>query len=139
MRNRFVTFLVVAVGLLIASAPAMAHHGDASTFGGGSEVTVKGTVVDWFWANPHCLLRFDVKGDDGQVQHWVGETQSPSRDIASGFNKFSFKPGDQITVTIRPVVNRKYVGPIDSVVLADGKVLKFGERQKKDLVHPDSN
>ena len=50
-----------------------------------------------------------------------------------------FKVGDQVTVTLRPVKNRKFVGPIDSVVVADGKALKFGERQKKDLVHPDSN
>ena len=39
--------------------------------------------------------------------------------------KFMFKVGDQITVTVRPVKNRKYVGPIDGVVLADGKVLNF--------------
>ena len=126
MRNRLITSLVVAVGLLIASAPVMAHHGDAS-FGGGDPVTVKGTVVEWFWANPHCLLKFDVTGDDGQVQHWVGETQSPATISASSngaWNKFMFKVGDQITVTVRPVKNRKYVGPIDGVVLADGRVFK---------------
>jgi len=117
----------------------MAHHGDAS-FGGGDPVTVKATVVEWFWANPHCLLKFDVKGDDGEIQHWVGETQSPATiSTQDGWNKFMFKVGDQITVTLRPVKNRKFVGPIDSVVLANGKELKFGERQKKDLVHPDSN
>ena len=77
MGNRFITLLVVAVSLLVASVPVMAHHGDAS-FGSGDPVTVKGTVVEWLWSNPHCLLRFDVKGDDGQVQHWIGETQSPS-------------------------------------------------------------
>src|SRR5579872_4136889 len=131
MGNRFTT-LVAAVVLLIAAAPAMAHHGDGSTFGGGSEITMKATVTEWFWANPHCLLKFDVKGDDGQVQHWVGETQSPATIFAAGWNKFMFKPGDQISVTVRPVKNRKYVGPIDGVVLANGKVMKFGyaNRQK---------
>jgi len=131
MRKSFFT-LVLAVGLLVASAPVMAHHGDGSTFGGGAEITVKGTVTEWFWANPHCLLKFDVKGDDGQIQHWVGETQSPATIFASGWNKFMFKPGDQVTVTVRPVKNRKFVGPIDGVVLADGKVYKFGyaNRQK---------
>ena len=126
MGNRFITFLVVTVGLLIVSAPAMAHHGDGSTFGGGAEINVKGTVTEWFWANPHCLLKFDVKGDDGQVQHWVGETQSPATIFSSGWNKFMFKPGDQVTITIRPVKGRKFVGPIDGVVLADGRVFKFG-------------
>jgi len=127
MRNQLITLSVVAVGLLVASVPAMAHHGDAS-FGNGDPVTVKGTVTEWFWANPHCLLRFDVKGDDGQVQHWVGETQSPFTITASGWNKFLFKPGDQITVTIRTVKDRKYVGPIAAVVLADGRVYKGASR-----------
>ena len=126
MANKFFITLVLAAGLLIAAGPALAHHGDGSTFGGGSEITMKATVTEWFWANPHCLLKFDVKSDDGQVQHWVGETQSPATIFASGWNKFMFKPGDQITVTVRPVKNRKYVGPIDGVVLPDGRVFKFG-------------
>jgi hypothetical protein len=129
MRNRFITLLVAAVGLLIVSAPVMAHHGDAS-FGGGSPMTVKGTVVEWFWANPHCLLKFDVTGDDGQVQHWVGELGSPATIATNGgWNKFMFKVGDQITITIRPVKNRKFVGPIDGVVLADGKVFGKGRSE----------
>src|ERR1700733_14537893 len=98
MGRNFIVFLVLAVGLLISTAPAVAHHGDAS-FGNGTPVTVKGTVTDWFWANPHCLLKFDVKGDDGQMNHWVGETQSPANITDHGWSKFMFKPGDQITVT----------------------------------------
>jgi hypothetical protein len=127
MRNSFVGLLVVTVGLLVASVPVAAHHGDAS-FGNGTPVSVKGTVTEWFWANPHCLLKFDVKADDGTVNHWVGETQSPANITDYGWNKFMFKAGDQVTVTIRPVKNRNFVGPIDAVVLADGKVFKFGKR-----------
>jgi len=127
MRNRLITLLVVAVGLLVASVPVMAHHGDAS-FGNGDPVTVKGTVTEWFWANPHCLLKFDVKGDDGQVQHWVAETQSPFTITNQGWNKFLFKPGDQVTVTVRAIKNRKFIGPIAEVVLADGRVLKGAGR-----------
>ena len=124
MRNRFIVFLALAVGLLIASAPVAAHHGDAS-FGNGTPVTVKGTVTEWFWANPHCLLKFDVKADDGTVNHWVGETQSPATITDAGWSKFMFKPGDQISITIRPVKNRNFVGPIDKVVFADGKAFAF--------------
>jgi hypothetical protein len=123
MGNRLITLLVVALSLLVASVPVMAHHGDAS-FGSGDPVTVKGTVVEWLWANPHCLLRFDVKGDDGQVQHWVGETQSPFTIKNQGWNGFMFKPGDQVTVTIRTIKNRQFIGPIAGVVLADGRVFK---------------
>jgi len=37
---------------------------------------MKGTVTEWFWSNPHCLLSFDVEDDNGKVVHWVAETQS---------------------------------------------------------------
>ena len=68
MRHRLLRTLGVALVLLAASAPLLAHHG-AAQFDVGKKVTVKGTVVEWFWANPHCFLRFDAADDDGQVVH----------------------------------------------------------------------
>ena len=73
MRKTLVTLFAVAVGLLLVSGPLLAHHANA-VFDVGKRVTVKGTVTEWFWANPHCLLRLDVKDDNGQVVHWVAET-----------------------------------------------------------------
>jgi Family of unknown function (DUF6152) len=122
MGNRFITFFIVAVGFLTLSFPIWAHHGNAS-FETGKVVTVKGSVTEWFWANPHCLLKFDEKADDGQVKHWVGETQAPANMIDAGWNKNSFKPGDQVTVDIRPAKSANFAGAITRVVFADGRVL----------------
>ena len=68
-------------------------------------ITLKGTVKSWLWSNPHCLLTFDVKGDDGQDVEWIAETQAPSTIYPQGFRKDSFKPGDQVTVTVQPAKN----------------------------------
>src|ERR1700675_3292696 len=76
MRKVLVAVLVVAVGLLI-SVPLAAHHGGASILSGKS-VTMKATVKAWLWSNPHCLLTFEVKGEDGKVVQWVAETPAPS-------------------------------------------------------------
>ena len=59
MRNRQLRALGVALVLLTASVPLLAHHG-AAQFDVGKKVTVKGKVVEWFWANPHCFLKFGI-------------------------------------------------------------------------------
>ena len=125
MRNRHILPVVLALGLLFASAPLFAHHANA-VFDTTKTVTVKGTVTEWFWANPHCLLRFDVTDDSGQAAHWVGETQAPINMIGNGWRRDSFKAGDEITVSLRPLRNGRPGGSIQSVVLADGKTLKAG-------------
>jgi hypothetical protein len=127
MRNRLITVFAVAVSLLIVSVPLFAHHGSAE-FAIGKRVTVKGTVTEWFWANPHCFLRFDVKGDDGQVVHWVVEAQSGPNILPLGFTKQSFKPGDEVTVSLEPVKNGRPLGRLLQVVLPNGTTLSTGGR-----------
>jgi hypothetical protein len=125
MRTRLITVFTVAVGLLIVSVPLFAHHANA-VFDVGKRITVKGTVTEWFWANPHCLLRFDVTDDNGQMVHWVAETQAPPNMIPFGWSKQSFKPGDEVTITLEPVKNGQRLGRILQAVLPNGKTLAAG-------------
>jgi hypothetical protein len=125
MRNRLLRTLGAALVLWTASVPLLAHHG-AAQFDVGKRVTVKGKVVEWFWANPHCFLRFDAAGDDGQVVHWAVETQSGPNILPQGFSKQSFKVGDEVTVTLEPVKNGRPLGRLLRVVLADGSTLPLG-------------
>lgn len=122
MNVRIPVVLALAVGLLIVSSPMSAHHGNASTFE-GKTITAKGNVVEWVWSNPHCLLRFDEKTDSGELRHWVVETQAPANMIDAGWSKNSFKPGDEVTVDIRPAKSGKSVGILTKAVFADGHVL----------------
>jgi Family of unknown function (DUF6152) len=119
--GRLVIFLGVALGILI-SVPLFAHHGGATLYT-DKPVTLKGTVKAWLWSNPHCLLTFDVKGEDGQVVQWIVETQAPSSIYPAGYRKDSFKPGDQITVTVEPAKSGRPNGRIAQAVLADGTKL----------------
>ena len=121
MRGRLVIVLGVALGLLL-SVPLFAHHGGATLYT-DKPVTLKGTVKSWLWSNPHCLLTFDVKGEDGQVVQWVVETQAPSTIYPSGYRKDSFKPGDQVTVTVEPAKSGRPNGRIAQAILADGTKL----------------
>jgi hypothetical protein len=102
---------------------AAAHHGAAS-FDTSMEVTLKGTVTEWQWFNPHCFLKFDVKGDDGSVKSWAVEAGNPTDMTKRGWSRNSFKPGDQVAVTLQPVKTGAPVGRIRTVVLADGREFK---------------
>jgi hypothetical protein len=101
---------------------ASAHHGGAA-FDNGKTAVLKGTVVEWIYSNPHCLLRLDVKGEDGKVVQWIAEGQAPNVIFPGGYRKDTFKVGDAVTVTVEPVKNNEPMGRILQTVLANGKIL----------------
>jgi Family of unknown function (DUF6152) len=121
VKRAIMIFALAVVGLSSASTPLFAHHGTAAF--DNKKVTMKGTVTEWMWSNPHCLLLFDVKGDDGQVTHWIGETQNPITMINGGWSKAAMKPGDEVTVVMNPVKNGRPLGRIVTVTLPSGKTL----------------
>ncbi len=125
MKGRLVTRLAWVFAVLIVAVPVRAHHGNAA-FDADKRVTMKGTVTEWFWANPHCFLQFDVKDDSGNVVHWVAEASNPPDMINHGWTKGALKVGDQVTVTLIPVKNGKPIGRIAAVVLANGQTLGGG-------------
>ena len=125
MKHKFATRYLWVAGLLLVAVPVLAHHGNAA-FDPSKRVTMKGTVTEWFWANPHCFLQFDVKDESGNVVHWVAETSNPPDMINHGWSKSSLKVGDQVTVTVIPVKNGKPIGRIAAVALPNGQTLDGG-------------
>ena len=121
MSNRLAIVVAVAVGVLMSVSLA-AHHAATSIYT-EKTVTMKATVKSWRWSNPHCLLTFDVKGEDGQVVQWLAETQAPNTAFTEGYRSSSFKPGDEVTITVRPAANGRPFGQLAAAVLADGTKL----------------
>jgi hypothetical protein len=123
MKKSLAASSLVMIGLLTVSVPLFAHHGNAS-YGNAKQLTVKGTVTEWVWLNPHTLLKIDVKDDRGEVVNWVVEWSAPSSLINFGINKQTFKPGDEVTVVMITPDNGAPVGRIQRVQLASGKWLR---------------
>jgi hypothetical protein len=121
MKCRSSVLWAVAAALLI-QLPLFAHHSSAA-FDTGKKVVLKGTVVEWVYANPHCMLIFDVKGEDGQVVQWTAETQPPASVFPAGYRKDTFRAGNQVTITVEPFKDGRPYGRILQTVLADGRVL----------------
>jgi uncharacterized protein DUF6152 len=114
--------IIAALGALLVSVPLLAHHG-AAALDTGKEITLKGTVTEWIWSNPHCFLQFDAKDDTGTVRNWAVETQNPTAMTQRGWSRTSFKAGDEVTVILEPVKNSQPIGRLLTVVLPNGQKL----------------
>jgi hypothetical protein len=122
LKGKCLMIFALALGASVFSLPSFAHHGYAA-YDTDKKVTIKGTVTQFFWANPHCVLQFDVTDDHGQVVHWGAETENPTTMTRQGWTKDSMKPGDQVTVTVLPVKNGKPIGRIVEILLPNGQKL----------------
>ena len=127
------TMLIVAalaafVALPMVTSPVLAHHGNAAW--ATTEVTLKGTVVDFVWRNPHVLLVWTTKDDSGKAVQWTGEVGSPESMMADdGWTKQTFKPGDELILVLRPAKSGVPNGVIDQIKKADGSVVMRYSRQ----------
>jgi hypothetical protein len=114
--------LLAVAACLTLSVSAVAHHGAAS-FDNEKVLTLKGTVTEWLWANPHCFLRLEVKDETGTLRSWNLETGNPTDITGAGYRRNSFKPGDVVTVTVTPVKSGAPVGRLRTAELANGQKL----------------
>jgi len=110
--------------LLAVSVPLLAHHGAASFDTSGAMVTVKGTVTEYIWTNPHVLIKVDVKDATGNVTNWVVEVWNPVTQANRGWTKTTFKPGDEISVDVTAAKNNRPIGMIRGNIVINGKPFK---------------
>jgi hypothetical protein len=94
---------IKTIGMLAAMlssmfcASAVAHHSFAVFFDNDKGVvSVRGTVTEFNFKNPHGIIRVNVKGKDGAIEVWKAETNSPSILERRGWKKDSLKVGDEI-------------------------------------------
>ena len=122
MKAKFLTAFSLVLAVSTFSPPLFAHHGNA-VYDDTKAITLKGTVTQWVWANPHCILHLDVTDDSGQAVPWIVETENPTSMFNIGWSKTSFKPGDQVIVTALQVKNGKPIGRIVDALLPGGQKL----------------
>jgi Family of unknown function (DUF6152) len=122
LKIRLTAGLALAVGFLALSAATMAHHGTAN-YDTEKSVSVKGTVTDFQFVNPHVLIYMQAKDASGKTTNWQGELTSPNRLSRSGWKKDTVKPGDVITITGYPAKSGSPEIWIQKVIAADGTPL----------------
>jgi hypothetical protein len=113
MMSKLKIISLAVVALLVVSAPLFAHHGNAS-YETSKTVTVKGTVTDFVWSNPHVFVKLDGKDESGNTVHWIVEGQNPVSMMAIGWTKNTFKPGDEVEMDVMQAKNGNPVGFLGS-------------------------
>jgi hypothetical protein len=124
MQNRSQAGALAGALMLATPGAALAHHSHAM-FDHTRDVTITGTVQDFVYTNPHAFLYVDVKAEAGEtVRYWIEMTNIPNM-IRTGITKTTFKPGDTVTVVLRPLTDGKPGGNYKRITAADGKVYLY--------------
>ena len=114
-------FVILMLGSAVM--PLWAHH--SWPISRDRLVTVKGTVIEFKWANPHPMMTLEVQANDGRTEKWLVGGPAIIRMEANGWTKTTVKVGDVITGTGYQFANGEKVLRLERVVLPDGKELRL--------------
>ncbi len=107
---------------LMAAGTVGAHHSFAM-FDQAKMLTLKGTIREFQWTNPHAFIHLDVPTTGGSVDTWQVELNSPNNLKRQGWKSTSLKAGDAVTLMLNPLKDGTKGGLFVAVTLPDGSIL----------------
>jgi hypothetical protein len=119
----FLAPVFLAVAVVAAGVSLAAHHSWPVNM--SQLVTVKGTVVDFAWENPHPMITLEVRTDDGKMEKWLVGGPAVNRMEANGWTKTSVKAGDVLTGIGYQFTDGQKILRLERVVFADGKEMRL--------------
>ena len=126
--KKLLTFFVLVSVLLVVASSAFAHHGRGATYDMKKQVTLKGTVTEVAWRNPHVAIYMDVKDAGGKTVNWAFENSNVSTLARQGYNRNTLHVGEEITAVVNPSAQGAPRGIVIKVILAGGKEIMSRER-----------
>jgi hypothetical protein len=102
MKFAFLAPVGVAVLLISGNSPVFAHHSVTALYLPDKTITIKGTLKEFLWRNPHSLFKVEAPDENGELQLWVVEGAAPTQLAADGVTRTTLRVNDQIVVTGRP-------------------------------------
>ena len=126
MRAKILLKIILFAAFLVVVIPTFAHHGTAA-YDTKTIVTVKGTMTDFRFINPHVQLYFDVKNEKGEVEKWQAELTAPNKLTRAGWSKHTLNSGDSITASGYISKNDPHTMWINKLIGPDGEQLHLFE------------
>ena len=118
--------VLVMLALVPAGVALSAHH--SWPVHRDKLVTVKGTVMEFAWENPHPMITLEVRSDEGKTEKWLVGGPAINRMEANGWTKTTVKVGDVITGSGYQFSDGQKIIRLEHVVLPDGKKLRVYAR-----------
>jgi Family of unknown function (DUF6152) len=117
----------IALGVLIAAGPALAHHPFASEFDVNAPLMLSGKVTQIEWNEPHVVVHVSVNDPSGQTRDWSLEAASPQMLEGKGWTRTTLKAGDQISVQGYRAKSEPFVAAARLIEVPGGKKLSAGD------------
>ena len=119
--KKLLTSFVLVAGLAIVAGPLLAHHGTGISYDLNAPlITLKGTVTELAFRNPHVSIFIDVTDEDGNVVNWALEHSNVASLARRGYNRNSLRPGEEVTAIAYPSRGGAPVGLTFKIIRADG-------------------
>jgi|SRR6185503_2414186 hypothetical protein len=109
---------ILGLALLMAAAPAFAHHALAATYDTHQSILLKGTVTKIDWENPHVHLYLQAMDKGASDSGWEFEMGSPNLLLLNGWKIDTFRRGDHVVVTAYPARDGTRLGYASKVALS---------------------
>jgi hypothetical protein len=126
---------LAAVAVLAAGISEVTAHHSASMFDFSKTMTVKGSVVELRWVNPHVTMTLNGSPSaDEAPAEWLMETTSPGNLVrVGGWRRDVVKPGDKVEIVFSPLrdPDKKGGNLKQLTVLATGEVLNANIREQE--------
>ncbi len=120
MRRRlWAVWVAMACASAVFGGPAAAHHSTA-IYDSENPIELRGTVVEWKFSNPHCIIVLEVTGEDGETEVWSLEGSNTSLLFRRGWTPMTLRAGDRIMATVRPLRSGVPGGNYGNVRWEDG-------------------
>ena len=123
MKKKVASAFVAVFVLLVLCGQASAHHG-SSNYDLSKTISVKGTITEFDFVNPHSAIHLEAKNDKGSAETWLIEADSPNNLARAGWSRDSLKPGDLVTIVGNRLKDGSKVMRLQKVIFSDGKELK---------------
>ena len=128
MKTKLAILFALFTAILTIGTPVLAHHGTGVSYDNSKAFTVKATITEFRYANPHPQLFFDVKDEKGNVVHWTGEiAPNPTQLQQDGWGRkrseAALAPGTEVSITLAPSRLGTPVALVQKIVNSKGEAI----------------
>ena len=131
MRRKLPGVLIAAFALVVAAAPAFAHHGFSVEFDKDKCMDLTGLLSGLDWENPHAYFDMTVKEASGKMVTWHLEMITPNALKRNGTTRQDFLTSMGKSVSARACPTKAggtpYRGTAEFIKLADGQLRVTGQ------------